>query len=250
MIALWIIGGIILIIIILLNCPANAFLEYYNEAFNISVKYLFFTIYPAKEKPEKVKEKKKINKIKAQKNSNNISKRKNTPPLQKEVIDEEKELTSIPKSNSENDIKNENEKESLVNKKDEIFEKIAFFKTILQSSKKGLRRIVKGIYISDILLNFIVANEDAYDAAIDYGKVNMITYNAISFLRVFFTISIKKIDISCKFNSSDSSYNGKCNVKLRPATLLLAAISIFYHYVINNNRNKKEALKENLQSAN
>ena len=249
MIALWIIGGIVIIITILLNCPVTAYLKYYNESFDIHVKYLFFTVYPIKSKPQKSKKNFKKRKEKIKK-SKNIVIHDNSSSVQKDVGKDEKKTTLDKEDNIEEELQKENPKEKSADKKDEILEKISFLKTILESSKKGLRHIVKGIYISDILLDFTVANDDACDAAISYGKINMITYNVISFLRAFFTVSIKKIDITCKFNSPDSIYNGECNVSVRPATLLLAAISIFYHYLINTNKNKKEALKENPQSAN
>ncbi|MBQ7958649.1 MAG: hypothetical protein IJ330_02935, partial [Oscillospiraceae bacterium] len=62
MIALYIIGGIILFIAILLHCPVRAKISFIDKKFDISVKYLFFTIYPMKEKKpkkKKIKQKKK-----------------------------------------------------------------------------------------------------------------------------------------------------------------------------------------------
>lgn len=247
MIALWIIGSIVIIITILLNCPVTADLKYMNKIFDAKIKYLFFTVYPQKEKIKKPKKEKKTKKIKDKQlttKSKTLSKEVRIDEKQEDIPEESNESQSRKKKNLKSKKDND-----LKDKKDEIFEKIAFLKTILESSKKGLRHLVKGIYISDINLDFIVANEDAFEAAVNYGKINMITFNVISFIRVFFTISIEKVDITCKFNSSDSEYGGQCKIKLRPSTVILSAISIFYHYVINTNKKKKESLKENAQSA-
>ncbi|MGN0689963.1 MAG: hypothetical protein ACI4KH_06055, partial [Oscillospiraceae bacterium] len=58
MLALYIIGGIILFIAILLHCPVRAKISYIDKQFDLSVKYLFFTLYPLKQKeqPEEAEE--------------------------------------------------------------------------------------------------------------------------------------------------------------------------------------------------
>nr|HNX64383.1 hypothetical protein [Oscillospiraceae bacterium] len=62
MTALYIIGGIILLIAILLNIPVRAELSYINSEFDAKVKYLWFTLYPVKERPPKPEKKKKAKK--------------------------------------------------------------------------------------------------------------------------------------------------------------------------------------------
>ena len=253
MIALWIICGIVLIITILLNCPVTADLSYINKVFDVHVKYLFINIYPVKEKPEKKRKVKKEKKEKQKKlkqtelneNTSLIEQNESTSTFNNDKYED----INLEEDETEKYINKKNSKEEFEKKKDEIFEKIEFFKMILESSKKGARRLIKNIKISDIDINFIVANEDAYQAAIGYGKVNMVTYNVISFLRSFFNISIKEINIFCKYNNNESKYDGRCRVKLRPITVLLSGISIFYHYLINTSKNKKEKLKNNAQTA-
>ena len=57
MTALIIIGIIVLIIVFLVMCSIRAELKFYGGKLDFKVKYLFFTIYPFKEKTEKKKKK-------------------------------------------------------------------------------------------------------------------------------------------------------------------------------------------------
>ncbi|MEG0614503.1 MAG: hypothetical protein RR540_02005 [Oscillospiraceae bacterium] len=240
MIALTIIFSIILIIIIFLNCPVTAEISYFNKEFSLKVKYLFLTLYPIKEKPPKPEKKKKV---KPQKTEKAPPKVKN-PPAKAENIPPQEPSQEPPK------IPPQSKKSNL--QKEELLEKIAMVKNLLKSSKKAFHRLIKGIKISDIAVDFDVANEDAAEAAIGYGKVNMVVYNIISFLRTYFTVSIKWINISCKYNSSESKYDGSCTVKLRPATALLAGISMLAHFAVNTYKMKKQenAEKKVPQTAN
>lgn len=235
MVALWIIGGILLIFAILLNCPIIAEIKYLGAVFEIKVKYIGFIVYPPKKKPdgeEKLESPEAEVSPKEAASSGIKSSKKTVKAVQKDISK---------KSTNGKKAKHKEKK----NDKSDLLEKIEAVKVILESSKKGLRRLVKGIRICDINLDFAVADEDAYNAAINYGIVNTAVFNVISFLRIFFTVSIEKINIICRFNSSQSNYDGSCKVKLRPITAILAAGSIYFHYLANTKKYKKEQEKPN-----
>lgn len=245
MLALWIIGGILLVLILLLNCPVRAEIKYLDSVFSIKVKYLFLTLFPLKqkEKPSRIRKQRK------QKNRSDSDKNKASPSSEHSAVSDsagsspaqQEQVDSLPEPNEKDEP--HSEVKSLRNSFDEIIEKIQFFKNLLETSKKGIRRLIKGIVIADIELDFIAADEDAYKAALFYGGLNMLVFNVISFLRIFFTLSIRKINITCGYNSSDSRYDGQCNIRMRPATVLLAGISILSRYLVNtykiNKQNKK-----------
>ncbi len=230
MVALWIIGGILLFFAVLLNCPIVAEIKYLSAVFEIKVKYMGFTVYPPKKKPdgeEKLKSPEAEVSPKEAVSSGIKSSKKTVEAIEKDIDKKE-------------DSNNKKTKQKKEKTKNDLFEKIEVVKVILESSKKGLRRLVKGIRICDINLDFAVADEDAYNAAINYGIVNTAVFNVISFLRTFFTVSIEKINIICRFNSSQSNYDGSCRIKLRPITAILAAGSIYFHYLANAKKYKKE----------
>ncbi|MCX7658503.1 MAG: DUF2953 domain-containing protein [Oscillospiraceae bacterium] len=233
MIALWIIGGILLLFAILLNCPIIAEIKYLGAIFEIKVKYIGFIVYPPKKKPdgeEKLKSPEAEVSPKEAVSSGIKSSKKTVKAVQKDISKKSTHGKKAKHKEGKND-------------KGDLLEKIKAVKVILESSKKGLRRLVKGIRICDINLDFAVADEDAYNAAINYGIVNTAVFNVISFLRTFFTVSIEKINIICRFNSSQSNYDGSCKVKLRPITAILAAGSIYFHYLANTKKYKKEKEK-------
>lgn len=236
MLALYIIGGIILFIAILLHCPIRAKISYIDKQFDLSVKYLFFTLYPLKQKeqPEETEE------------QQGKEENKEEPPKEEEQqTEEQSEPPKIP-------VKEKKKKEKLTaeekeERKKELLEKIELVKIILKSASKGLKKLLSAIRIYDIAVDIDVADEDACNAAINYGRMNAVVYNFLSFLRTFFTISVEHINISCIYNSNESKYNAACNIHAIPSTILSAALIIgtkFLFLYQKKKRADKKALKK------
>lgn len=250
MIALYIIGGIILFIAILLHCPVRAKISFIDKKFDMSVKYLFFTIYPMKEKKPNKKKIKQKKKTAEKKEVVSEEIKEETSTSEKEEETEEKpssEPPPIPSEKKKKEKKPKLTKEEKEERKKELLEKIELVKMILASAGKGLKKLLSAIKLYDIAIDIDVANEDAYDAAIGYGRMNMIVYNAISFLRTFFTVSIDHVKINCVYNSDKSKYDAAVNVHAIPSTILCAAIIIGTKFLVLYQRKKradKKALKQ------
>ena len=250
MIALYIIGGIILFIAILLHCPVRAKISFIDKKFDISVKYLFFTIYPMKEK--KPKKKKIKQKKKSEEKKKAVSEETKEETLSSENGEETKEKSSsepppIPADKKKKEKNPKLTKEEKEERKKELLEKIELVKMILASASKGLKKLLSAIRLYDIAIDIDVANEDAYEAAIGYGRMNMIVYNAISFLRTFFTVSIDHVKINCVYNSDKSKYDAAVNIHAIPSTILCAAIIIGTKFLVLYQKKKradKKALKQ------
>lgn len=251
MIALYIIGGIILFIAILLHCPVRAKISFIDKKFDISVKYLFFTIYPMKEKKPKKKKIKNKKKKKSEEKKEAVSEETKEETLSSENGEETKEKSSsepppIP-DKKKKEKKPKLTKEEKEERKKELLEKIELVKMILASASKGLKKLLSAIRLYDIAIDIDVANEDAYEAAIGYGRMNMIVYNAISFLRTFFTVSIDHVKINCVYNSDKSKYDAAVNIHAIPSTILCAAIIIGTKFLVLYQKKKradKKALKQ------
>ena len=251
MIALYIIGGIILFIAILLPCPVRAKISFIDKKFDISVKYLFFTIYPMKEKKPKKKKIKNKKKKKSEEKKEAVSEETKEETLSSENGEETKEKSSsepppIP-DKKKKEKKPKLTKEEKEERKKELLEKIELVKMILASASKGLKKLLSAIRLYDIAIDIDVANEDAYEAAIGYGRMNMIVYNAISFLRTFFTVSIDHVKINCVYNSDKSKYDAAVNIHAIPSTILCAAIIIGTKFLVLYQKKKradKKALKQ------
>lgn len=248
MIALYIIGGIILFIAILLHCPVRAKISFIDKKFDISVKYLFFTLYPMKEKKPKKKKIKQKKKKKVQEKKEAVS--EETPVCEKTEETEEKpssEPPPIPTDKKKKEKKPKLTKEEKEERKKELQEKIELVKMILASASKGLKKLLSAIRLYDIAIDIDVADEDAYKAAIGYGRMNMLVYNFISFLRTFFTVSIDHVKINCVYNSDKSKYDAAVNIHAIPSTILLAAIIIGTKFLVLYQKKKradKKALKQ------
>jgi cell shape-determining protein MreC len=224
MAVLVIIGIILLLILILLLAHISAEVRVYNEELNFEVNYLFLRLYPLKEKVIKKRAKKK----KTKKPANN-----NEKSTAKDIDYKTEEIETF----SDNDISDEellnpenvaHAKKKLSEKLDDIIAKWDKIKLIYDCSKKGLKKLYKGIRIDDIIVDFKTADEDAYKAAMKYGQVSAVTYNTIAALRYFFNISVISVDINCIFNSSESSYDGEFKVRMSLAVLLTGGIIILY----------------------
>lgn len=250
MIALYIIGGIILFIAILLHCPVRAKISFIDKKFDMSVKYLFFTIYPMKEKKPNKKKIKQKKKTAEKKEVVSEEIKEETSTSEKEEETEEKpssEPPPIPSEKKKKEKKPKLTKEEKEERKKELLEKIELVKMILASAGKGLKKLLSAIKLYDIAIDIDVANEDAYEAAIGYGRMNMIVYNVISFLRTFFTVSIDHVKINCVYNSDKSKYDAAVNIHAIPSTILCAAIIIGTKFLVLYQRKKradKKALKQ------
>ncbi len=239
MIALIVIAIIVLIFAILLNCTVRAEMKYYGGKFDLQVKYLLFTIYPAAE--EKEKKTKKFKKSKSSKKKDNVSSGltedtnkltdgENTADGQEskiednasEEVPEDDELSGKKKSKKKFDMK----------KFSDIIEKA---KIIWEFCKKPLLIILRKVYFDNMIIDFKIGGEDACEAALNYGKINAVFYNALTLLRTFFTVSVRTVDIVCDFNSKESVYDGEVTVRLKPITVINAAIVALVGYLKHKN---------------
>lgn len=234
MTAFIVVFSIILVFAFFLNMKVKAEISYLGGIFDFKVKYLCFTVFPLKEKSKKVKKKK----IKDKKN-NSLENIQNGDEIGEEVqeVTEQLDEENTDKVNSENSdgdkTSNKKKKEPLSEKIDKIFDILEKVKIIWSVSKKWLAHIFKHIYIENLMIDFLITDEDAYNAAMNYGKINAVVYNFLNFIRTFFTVTIKTVDIVCDFDAEKSVYDISAKVTVRPATILLAVFGILFGLLIN-----------------
>lgn len=233
-----IISIIVLIFAIFLSIKIKAEISFINGKFAFTVKYLCFTIFPFKEKKKNKKEKKKVSKdVKDSSTDETSSDIENVSEMTNESEQTNIEQLQI-------NEKNNKKKEPLSDKIDKIFDILDKVKIIWNVSKKHLRNIFKRIYIEELMIDFVIADEDAYKAAMNYGKINAGIYNLINFIRTFFTVTIKTVDIVCDFDSKESVYDFSTKITVKPSTILSAAFGILFGLLINIKKligkNKKE----------
>ncbi len=236
MTALIIICGLILFFALLLSFNLRIEIKYYSEEFSLEVRYLFLKLYPLKDKPEKrnkdKKRKKKFDNYEEEtisidtENADTETVKEDSDTVS-ELSDEDKKLLGA------GDTKGKKEKKKLSDKIEWISQKIDLIKLIWNSTEKGLRKIFKCIHFDGLVIDFVISDEDAYDAAMKYGKISAVTYNAISVIRLLFPISVKTVDVACDFDKKKSVYDGEVTVKMRVSTLINAGIRVLWGVLKN-----------------
>lgn len=240
---IWIIIiAVILLIVLAVNIPVTAYIRYHDGEADVKVSFLFKQLYPHVEKKKRQKRKRK-------KHRKNIKKAETKPASPEEPTappDEDKQEETPredtpPEENSEESSENTPKKhkpkkksliERLNTKLDELNEKKSSVQLAFELLKEPLKKLGGKARIDDLKIDFAAADEDAYEAAMLYGKVNAAVYNALSAVRCFVSVSVTGIKIDCLFNTPAEKcrWDGECKIRLRPASLLNAIIAVVFGY--------------------
>ena len=241
MTAFIVIAVIVLIFAFFLNVKIRAEIKYLNGELDFKVKYLCFSIFPLKEKKSKSKNKKSKRKEQKEQSENLSDEPKHTSEKQIKEIDK----SDISELDEQEAGEGEIEKQKLSEKIDKLKDIIEKVKLIWSFSKKHLRRIFKRIYLENLMIDFVIADEDAYNAAMNYGKMNAAVYNLLNAVRIMFPVSVKTVDIVCDFEKKESVYDFEVNIIVKPATVFSAGFGILFGLLKNI---KKLIGKSNEQS--
>ncbi len=143
------------------------------------------------------------------------------------------------------DDENEDEKESDSGKS--LMDKIDFLLDVWDCGGRPLLKVFKGVHFHDVFIDFIVANEDAYKCAVNYGMVSGTVWNGLAWLGEACTVSYKTVDVRCGFSLKESQWDASCCVKFRLHTLVTAGIWFLTTYIFKiflpEKLNKKKAKK-------
>lgn len=222
MIALIIIAVILLILFLLLKAKLRVELKYIGGKLEYAVKYLFFTVYPRKEKMQK-KQKKSITK-----------KKEELKPF--EMSSDVADMPDIDESAEKNEELSENKKEKKATDFNMLKVRIEQFKVLWGTVKKFFSKLFKGIKISSFTIDFVISGSDACEAAVNYGKVSTAVYNAIALLKLMFRVSVKSVDIGCDFESKKSRYDFSADITLGLGTAIALLLGALFGYLKNKSK--------------
>lgn len=261
MIVLYILLGLIALIVILLHFSVRAELKASNDGFDVKVKYFWFTLYP--------RNKKKSAETSTDKQA---QKRPSDTPLSEEQIDAlKKQLEDDKKAESEpekaeaeqpepSELENKNEKKSKNKDKSEkkggklkeLKAKWQMIKPYIPTGWKAVKKLLKTIRISKTDIELSVGKEDAYESAMNYGKINAAVFNGLSALSMIFTVRLKRCNINCLFNENTFKYDVSAVVYVRPSALVAIAFCTLVNFLkifISQKLRKRKAAKQ-LRKAN
>lgn len=221
---------ILAIILFILFMPAAFDFRYEKGKVSICISYCGFTIFDSsKEKtPEEIEKEEKKKAIKKQKK------------------EQKKAAKAAKKAKKGKVAKSKEEKEERSLK--EIFQLIY---SLIAPVKKGLRRLFKGIRISKLYIDIKVGNFDAYECAMEYGKICTVVSNSLAFFQSFFTIKADHIEIQPRFSMENNLYTIRFIAKISPAAVLAAGFSLAWTYLLGMmHKQQAENINENNKTNN
>ena len=250
MTALIIIGIIVLLFAFLFSMSIRAEIKYYSGKLDLQVRYLWFTVFalgkektePEPELPEDSFDKEWVQPDDTADETEAAGETKTDGETSSEDIPSEKEVAEDTAAvheveNAAEDAvdteKEKIEKEPLGEKLESLASLIEKAKIVWEASQKGLKRIFTHIYIKNLVIDFTIANEDAYKAAMMYGTVSAAVYNIIAVLNSLFTTTVRSVDIVCDFDKKEPVFDGEVRISMRVGTILAAGFSILFGILKN-----------------
>lgn len=232
----WIIfGGIALLIAALLASPVVARVEY-SEELRLKISWLFVTILsvPAKTKRAAKRDKKTergaldLDRAAADTAAAVSPAEKGSAPADKAQSAEKSGKTADKAKNAHKPAAGKKDKASL----SELFELV---KALVDSLGKPLKKLLHRTVIARLRINVVCGGEDAAQAALNFGKMNILVGNILGWTDVYFTL--KKPDdihIDVDFRREDTaaeiSFTARLSVFAALAFLLKAFGRAVGHY--------------------
>ncbi|MCH5192529.1 MAG: DUF2953 domain-containing protein [Oscillospiraceae bacterium] len=239
MTALIIIGIIVLLFAFLFSMTIRAEIKFCGGKLDLRVKYMWFTVFAlGKEKPDPEPEFPEDSDDREWQQPDDIPDKTGAADdaASEKEVDEDTAAVHDAESAAEDAIDTEEKKlkkESLGEKIENITDLIEKGKIIWKSSQKGLKRIFTHIYIKNLVIDFTIANEDAYKAAMTYGAVSAAVYNIIAVISRLFTTTIRSVDIVCDFDKKEPVFDVEAGIAMRVGTILAAGFSILFGILKN-----------------
>lgn len=158
-------------------------------------------------------------------------------------VPEVKEKSEKTPKSKKTKSKAENEEKNSLEKK---FNKLL---DIWNSAKRPVCKIFKGFKFSDFYVDFVIADEDAYKCALNYGRISAAFYRILAQMSRLFTVRLKTVDIQPGFGLNKSRWDISFKLSLRLGTFVIAGVWFLITYIFrvflpNKIKRKKSAEKQ------
>lgn len=262
-IILWIILALLGIVLFVLIMPASASASYIGGKVEYSVKFAFLPVFNSKGKGI-------VNKLlewkKKKADSKEDDEAEDKPPLEEDFAETEEtaletvaeetpeaveEETEIAEETAEEEVEETPEtveaeevmaepEQPLKPEKTEPLEKpsnggkpskIDFIIGLWEAADRPILKIFKGIKISELYIDFFIANEDAYKCALNYGRISGAIYNILAWMSVLFNVKLKTIDINPLFGQKKSQWDVSLKISLCLMSIVIAGLQFLLIYL-------------------
>lgn len=115
--------------------------------------------------------------------------------------------------------------------KTELTDKIDFILSTIDIAWSPLKRIFKGFRFSELYIDFIIANEDAFKCAVNYGRFCGIVYNGLAQMSRLFTVRLKTVDIQPGFGLNKSRWDASFSLDFRAGTVVIAGFAFLITFI-------------------
>lgn len=109
--------------------------------------------------------------------------------------------------------------------------KLEFFIDLWEAADRPVLKIFKSIKISELYIDFFIANEDAYKCALNYGKISGALYNTLAWMSILFNVKLKTIDINPLFGQKKSQWDISLKISLCLMSMLIAGLQFLLIYL-------------------
>ena len=206
--ALLIIAIIIITVSLILSLHIVLNVSYIGEELDYNVKLLGIKLYPRPQKKKKAKKKK----------PQNVQQKK--PVTEKKTEKKEPGL-------SDKIRKFKKEAEPVIQ--------------LVRNSGESIKYFLGHVSVTDIYVNIVVAEEDAYECAMTYAKVNILLYNILGFLQSRIKVRKKSVSTNILFNSDKSVYDISFKAKVTIGTIVVTFVKLIINILKGSNENERKA---------
>ncbi|MDD6279849.1 MAG: hypothetical protein PUA81_08715 [Oscillospiraceae bacterium] len=248
-------------VLILLLMPVRVKFEFIGEKVNYHLKYGFLNIIDSSggglvsRLTKKRSESKKSENSKAEKSSaeDNSGIQAEKSEVSESAAEKDNVESSSPEEPQENSAAEEassdgsdSDAADTAETKKTLGEKVGFILEIWNSAKKPVRKIFKGFHFTDIMIDFVIADEDAYKCALKYGKISGAVFNLLAFMRLVFTSKEKTIDVRAGFGQEKSRWDAGVKVYFLPITAVISGIWFLITYIFRIYLPHKKSAKKSV----
>ena len=241
MIVLIILGIILLLLIILLNIPVRVRAAYYDKKLSYDVKYALFTVIDSEKEDntDDTASKKPKKKKKGEEPPEDSDTSEDTENKPTQENDDKKKGKADGKKKkprkSVSLIPKEHVADKIIAAFEGLSEKIDAVKLVIDLVWDDLIKLIKKVYFTGLVIDLASASEDAAEAAITYGRMNAVTYDAIATVKALTRLDVKSVRIDCLYDTpkDKSYYNGEITLRLRPASLVNAFFAVVFRFLFH-----------------
>lgn len=203
MIALYILGGLVLLVFLLLLAPVSLRVSYFRGEPGLSVHYLFIRV----------------------KLSDKLTER----------------LVSAPEKEVKKEVKTQQKEEGAkADKTKGVLDTVKTVSSVLNAAAKPLQRLRRNLVFYRVNINGLIGGEDAHTAALSYSRVTGFVAVMLAVVGELFVLEPPNVHLFPDFTKDSSVWDISLRVRIQPIVLLSVAVGAVAAYLKVTAKNKRD----------